>query len=56
MNKVDFMSLLDSQITLYQYELEYHQALTEYNKNLASLELAIGKRLVQLEEKNEELF
>jgi len=43
-NKIDFMTLLDSQMTLYRYELEYHQALTEYEKNLASLEAAVGKR------------
>jgi outer membrane protein TolC len=43
-NRVDFMSLLDSQMTLYRYELEYHGALTEYEKNLAGLEAAVGKR------------
>jgi len=43
-NKVDFMTLLDSQMTLYRYELEYHQALTEYEKNVASLEWTVGKR------------
>lgn len=43
-NKVDFMTLLDSQMTLYRYELEYHQALTEYEKNVANLEWIIGKR------------
>jgi outer membrane protein, heavy metal efflux system len=42
-NKIDFMSLLDSQMTLYRYELEYHAALTEYEKNLASLEATVGK-------------
>jgi outer membrane protein TolC len=43
-NKIDFMTLLDSQMTLYRYELEYHEALTEYEKSLASLEAAVGKR------------
>jgi outer membrane protein TolC len=46
-NKADFMTLLDSRMTLYKYELEYHLALTEYEKNVASLEAAIGKRLLQ---------
>jgi uncharacterized membrane protein len=32
MNKVDFLTLLDSQLTLYRYQIEYHQALTEYEK------------------------
>ncbi|RJR52971.1 MAG: TolC family protein [Desulfobacteraceae bacterium] len=43
-NKVDFMSVLDAQMTLYRYELDYHGALTEYEKNLASLEAAVGKQ------------
>lgn len=45
--KVDFMTLLDSQMTLYRYELEYHQALTEYGKNVASLEATVGKLFFQ---------
>jgi len=43
-NKADFMTLLDARITLYKYELEYHQALTEYGKNVASLEWIVGNR------------
>jgi len=49
-NKADFLTLLDSQMTLYKYELEYHQALTEYEKNVASLGAAVGKRFSQKEE------
>jgi hypothetical protein len=37
-------------MTLYKYELEYHQALTELEKNAASLGAAIGKRFDQKEE------
>jgi len=48
--KADFMTLLDSQMTLYKYELEYHQALTEYEKNVAGLGAAIGKRFSEKEE------
>jgi len=48
--KADFMTLLDGQMTLYKYELEYHQALTEYEKTVASLEAVIGKRFSQKEE------
>jgi cobalt-zinc-cadmium efflux system outer membrane protein len=44
-NKADFLTLLDSQMTLYKYELEYHQALTEYEKNVANLEAVVGKQL-----------
>ena len=42
--KADFMTLLDSRMTLYRYELEYHQALTEYHKNVTSLEAVVGRR------------
>lgn len=42
--KADFMTLLDSQMTLYKYELEYYQALTGYEKNLANLETIVGKQ------------
>jgi cobalt-zinc-cadmium efflux system outer membrane protein len=49
-NKADFMTLLDSRMTLYKYELEYHQALTEYEKNAANLEAAIGRHFAQKEE------
>jgi len=43
--KADFMTLLDSRLTLYRYELEYHQALTDYHKSVASLEAVVGRRL-----------
>ena len=46
-NKADFMTLLDSQMTLYKYELEYHQALTEYEKNVANLGAVIGKQFLE---------
>ena len=49
-NKADFMTLLDSQMTLYKYGLEFHQALTEYEKNVASLGAAMGERFSQREE------
>jgi outer membrane protein TolC len=40
---------LDSQITLYKYEIEYHQAITEYERSVANLEAAVGKRLSEKE-------
>ncbi len=46
-NKADFMTLLDSQMTFYKYELEYHLALTEYEKSAANLEAIVGKRLFE---------
>jgi outer membrane protein TolC len=41
-NKADFMTLLDSRMKLYRYELDYHEALTDYEKSLAALEAAVG--------------
>ena len=46
-NKADFMTLLDSRMTLYKYELEYHQALTEFEKNVANIGATIGKQLFE---------
>jgi outer membrane protein, heavy metal efflux system len=46
-NKADFMTLLDSQMTLYKYELEYHQALTEYERNVANLGAVAGKEFFE---------
>ncbi len=46
-NKADFMTLLDSQMTLYKYELEYHQALTEFEKNVANLGATVGKQFLE---------
>ena len=44
-NRADFMTLLDSRMRLYRYELDYHEALTEYEKSLAALEAAVGKTI-----------
>lgn len=42
---VDFLTLLSNLQTLYSYELEYYRVLVNYEKNLADLELAVGKRI-----------
>ncbi|WP_373499633.1 TolC family protein [Desulfococcus sp.] len=44
-NKADFMTLLDSRMQLYRYELDYHGALTEYEKSLAALEAVVGETI-----------
>jgi len=46
-NKADFMTLLDSQMTLFKYELEYHRALTEYERNAANLGAIAGKEFFE---------
>ena len=42
-NKVDFLNLVRSQITLYNYEIQYWKALTEANQALAQLTAVVGK-------------
>ena len=41
-NKVDFLNLVQAQITLYNYETQYWKALAEANQNLARLDAAVG--------------
>lgn len=49
--KADFMNLLDSGMRLYRYELDYHEALTEFEKSVAALEAVVGKALAREVEK-----
>ncbi len=42
-NKVDFLNLVRSQITLYNYETQYWKALSEANRTLAQLTAVVGK-------------
>lgn len=42
-NKVDFLNLVRSQITLLNHEMKYWQAFTEANQSLAQLMAAVGK-------------
>jgi len=45
-NKVDFLNLVRSQLTVYNYELQYWQALSEAHQALASLAAAVGEEVV----------
>jgi len=42
-NKVDFLNLVRSQMTLFEYETQYWKAFTEANQALAQLSAAVGK-------------
>lgn len=42
-NKVNFLNLVRSQITLYNYETQYWKAFTEANQALAQLTAVVGK-------------
>jgi len=42
-NRVDFLTLLDSQMTVFNYEISLAAAMAAYNKALAEIDLLIGK-------------
>ncbi len=42
-NRVDFLTLLDSQMTVFNLEVGYATALSNYNKALAEIDLITGK-------------
>jgi cobalt-zinc-cadmium efflux system outer membrane protein len=44
-DKVDFLTLLNNQVTLFNYEIAYHQALSSYFKTIARLEEMVGSSL-----------
>ncbi len=44
-DKVDFLTLLNNQVTLFNWQIKYHRELTTYEKNLADLERMVGKDL-----------
>jgi len=45
--RVDFLTLVDNLVTLLDYELRYHEALTEYQKALAELEALVGAEVTR---------
>jgi cobalt-zinc-cadmium efflux system outer membrane protein len=45
--RVDFLTLLDSQVTLYRHELDYHRLLADFAKNVAALERAVGTEILR---------
>jgi outer membrane protein TolC len=44
-NKVNFLTLINNQITLYNFELKYNQVITDHEIKLAELESVIGQRI-----------
>jgi len=42
-NRVDFFTLLDNQMTVFNYEIAYAAAVANYNKALAEIELLTGR-------------
>jgi cobalt-zinc-cadmium efflux system outer membrane protein len=44
-NKIDFMTLTDNFLSLYNYRLQYYQLIADYYKAIAELEMLTGKKL-----------
>ena len=47
-NRVDFLTLLDSQMTVFNYEISLATAIASYNKALAEIDLLIGKPVASI--------
>lgn len=45
--RVDFLTLLDAQVTLYRNELDYHRLLADFATDLAALERAVGTEVLR---------
>ena len=45
-NKVDFLNLVQAQITLYNYETRYWKSFSEANQALARLGAAVSEEVV----------
>lgn len=43
--RLDFLNLLNSQITLLNYEIKLHEVMSDLEKNYANLEVVVGKRI-----------
>ncbi|MBX9637954.1 MAG: TolC family protein, partial [Nitrosomonas sp.] len=43
-NRVDFLTVLDNQMTVFDYETSLVTAIASYHKALAEIELLVGKR------------
>ncbi len=44
-DKIDFLTLIDNQVTLLKWEIKNHRELTDYEQNLAALEHVVGQSL-----------
>ena len=45
--KVDFLTVIDNQATLFRHELDYHRLLTAFASDLAALERAVGGEVLR---------
>jgi outer membrane protein TolC len=45
--KTDLLTVLDSQDTVFTYEMEYYRSLSDFAKNLADLEQVVGSEILR---------
>ena len=45
--RVDFLTLLDAQVTLFRLELDYHRLLADFAADVAALERAVGTEVIR---------
>jgi cobalt-zinc-cadmium efflux system outer membrane protein len=45
--RVEFLTVLDDQATVFNYETEYFRVLSDFARNLAELERVVGKEILQ---------
>jgi len=43
--KIDFMTLVDNFMSLYNYQIQYEKIFSDYHSKLAELEMITGTRL-----------
>jgi outer membrane protein TolC len=55
-NKVDFLTLLDGRLNLFNYERELYESQAEYMMKLAQLEAAVGMELVESQNKKNAFY
>jgi len=48
-DKVDFQTVVDNQMTLFSYELEYFRIFSDYQINIANLEFLTGMEVKDLQ-------
>ena len=52
-NKVDFITLLNNQITLFNFRINYYRIISEHERSIAGIEAAVGVNLTRGDSKNE---
>lgn len=47
-DKVDFITLLNNEVTLFNYRINYYRILSDYEKSIAAIEAVVGFRINKL--------